>query len=280
IPANHQLVSTSDQIIDRVDFLLDQHEPARIGHKALCINLSDIAAMGATPHHAIVTLSLPERNATQTAAAVYEGILTAAQQYGVSIAGGDISVYDGPLAISVTLNGFVPTGKAWLRSGAMDGDEILVTGPLGGSLLGRHLDVVPRCDLVARIRDQISVNAAMDISDGLSLDLDRLCAASSIGALLDVDAIPIHDDAVSRARETGKTPIAHALSDGEDFELLLVVSPDTAQQLMHMDLGTTLSRIGTCTGRTGLWQKTADGKLHRMTASGYIHGSDRSRNDW
>ncbi len=269
-PPQGQLIACTDQIVDGVDFLSAEHALADVGYKAMAINLSDIAAMGAMPTSALVTLTLPKENATRIAGGVYEGILAAASQYGVAIAGGDISTYDGPLAISVTLLGEVASDGAWLRSGAQSGDAILVTGPLGGSLLGRHLRPNARIDLVPMLRSQVAVHAAIDISDGLSLDLDRLCASSRVGAEIEMTHIPIHVDAVRRSELTGETPLEHAWADGEDFELILTMSPADADRLLATDAGQSITRIGTITNRTGLWSREQD-KLIRVTPRGYIH---------
>ncbi|QDS95487.1 Thiamine-monophosphate kinase [Roseimaritima multifibrata] len=275
--AGKELVLASDGIVDGVDFLADQHSLAEVGRKAVAINLSDLAAMGAEPAAILVNLSLPTRSATEIAAACYEGILEICDQYQVAIAGGDITVYDGPLAISVTAIGHVESGQAWLRSGAKEGDSVLVSGAFGGSLLGRHLRFTPRIEFARRLRAIGGVHAAMDVSDGLSLDLDRLCASSALGVELDMEAIPIHPDAGPWAEQQGGTLLEHALGDGEDFELIVAMEPKAAQRAMAAeaalpeDVRVPLTKIGTLTGRTGLWmQKT--GKLERLSPSGYIHG--------
>ena len=268
----HQQVACTDQIIDGVDFRSTEHSLADVGYKSMAINLSDMAAMGATPSTALVTLALPKKNATQTAGDVYEGILEAAAEFEIAIAGGDISTYDGPLSISVTLLGHVPIGGAWLRSGAKEGDAILVTGELGGSILGRHLRPRPRLQLAGRLGELVTVTAAIDVSDGLSLDLDRLCAASGVGAELNMENIPIHEDAVKLAETSGRTPLQHAWSDGEDFELITTMNQSDADRILSMDLSVRLTQIGSTTGRTGLWQRET-GKLKRVSPQGYVHGS-------
>lgn len=274
-PPRHPLLACTDQIIDQVDFDSSTHSLADIGFKAMAINLSDIAAMGGTPSSALVTLSLPKDNATRIAGEVYEGILEAAGRFDLAIAGGDISTYDGPLAISVTLLGESPAGGAWLRSGAQEGDAILVTGGVGGSILGRHLRPEPRVELAARLRESVDVHAAIDISDGLSLDLDRLCAASGLGAELETTSIPIHDDAIILAESTGKTPMEHAWSDGEDFELILTMSPQDADRVCGDESGddrwgVPITQIGNIVGRTGLWKRMT-GKVQRLSPQGYTH---------
>jgi thiamine-monophosphate kinase len=299
-PADGQLVACTDQIIDGVDFdstripsnlgARRKKDPsnlgarrtedpssdhaecslADVGFKSMAINLSDIAAMGATPTAALVTLALPRQDATRIAADVYEGILQAAAEFDVSIAGGDLSTYDGPLSINVALLGHVPAGAAWLRSGAQEGDAILVSGALGGSILGRHLRPEPRVQLAGRLRRHVHVTAAIDISDGLSLDLDRLCAASGVGAELETEQIPIHSDAIRLAQSSQRTPLEHAWSDGEDFELILTMSPADAKAALAADYGVPLTQIGRTVGRTGLWGRTG-GKLKRLLPQGYLH---------
>ncbi len=269
---NPSLVISTDQICDGVDFLKSEHELAQIGRKAVLINLSDMAAMAAKPIAIFVTLSLPRAEATQTAAAIYEGILEIAQQYSLAIPGGDITVYDGPLAISVTIIGSVPATRRWLRSGAQEGDAIVVTGAFGGSILGRHLSPQPRVALAEQLAAKFDIHAAIDVSDGLSLDLDRLCAASGVGAEFNLDKIPVHADAVSLAAQDGQSPIDHAWGDGEDFELILAVSAAEVGAVLGGDWGVPLTRIGTFTGRTGLWWKKSDGQMERMSPRGFIHG--------
>ena len=269
-PSAHPTIACTDQIIDGVDFVFAEQNPADIGYKAMAINLSDIAAMGAIADSALVTLALPKDNATKVAGDVYEGILEAAEQFDVAIAGGDLSTYDGPLAISVTLLGHVPSGTPWLRSGAQEGDVVLASGAFGGSIAGRHLRFTPRLELAAQLRDLVDVHAAIDVSDGLSLDLDRLCASSGVGVELDIDAIPIHEDATRLSETSTRTPLEHAWSDGEDFELLLTVSPEDAAKLSGESLAAVLTPIGRIVGRTGLWKKEG-GKFLRLSPQGYTH---------
>jgi thiamine-monophosphate kinase len=271
-----QLIATTDTIIDGVDFVFGEHSLRDIGYKSIAVNLSDIAAMGATPTSALVTLSLPSQDATRTAAGVYEGILDCCKRFQVAIAGGDISVYEGPLSISVTMLGTVPAGGAWLRSGAKEGDAIVLTGPVGGSLLGRHLRPNPRVELATQLRELIAVHAAMDVSDGLSLDLDRLCAASGVGAELDLTKVPVHVDAVKRAESSsGRTALEHALGDGEDFELILALDVNELEALQASHPELALHRIGTFIGRTGIWSRTAN-DMRRLSPSGFVHGERRA----
>ncbi len=270
----HQIACT-DQIVDGVDFESDSQSLSDIGYKAMAINLSDVAAMGGVPQSALITLTLPAQGATRIAGDVYEGILEAASEFQVAIAGGDLTTYDGPLAINVTVLGCVPVDGAWLRSGAQEGDAIVVSGAVGGSIRGRHLRPTPRLGLARRLRDTVSVHSAIDISDGLSLDLDRLLASSGVGAELDVDQIPIHQDAQVLSENSGRSPFEHAWSDGEDFELILTMSPEDADRAIAESQEVNLTRIGHVVGRTGLWMKE-QGKLRRLSPQGYVHQSQQS----
>lgn len=271
-----QLISCTDQIIDGVDFESDEQSLADIGFKSMAINLSDMAAMGAVPDSALVVLSLPKVDATKIAGEVYEGILEAAETFQVAIAGGDLSTYEGPLAITVTLLGHVSRGESsrstspWLRSGAREGDIVMASGAFGGSLIERHLRPTPRIELARELRERVSVTAAIDVSDGLSLDLDRLCASSGVGVELDVDAIPVHPDAITLSAKSGRSSFEHAWSDGEDFELLFTVGPDDATKLQEADLSAPVTPIGKIVGRTGLWKKSGS-KYTRLSPQGYEH---------
>lgn len=266
-------VACTDQIIDGVDFLSESQPLASVGYKSIAINLSDIAAMGATPTAALVTLALPANNATEIAGDVYEGILEACQQYDVAVAGGDLSTHDGPLSISVTLLGTVI--DPWLRNAAIEGDAVFVSGQLGGSILGRHLRPTPRIVLAKQLRQHVNVHAAIDVSDGFSLDLDRMLAASRVGIEMDLDAIPISDAAKELSAQSGRTPLEHAWSDGEDFELIFTVAPEDADKVEGIELDGGVTRVGTVVGRTGLWKRIANGKFERVFPQGYVHDQNQ-----
>jgi thiamine-monophosphate kinase len=270
-PVGRQVVCT-DQIIDGVDFRWPEHRGVDIGYKSVAINLSDIAAMGAIADSALVTLAIPKHNAIEIAGDVYEGIIEAATQFNLAIIGGDISTYEGPLAISVTMIGHLPDGQsAWQRGGARPEQIVFASGAFGGSLLGRHLRPTPRIKLAGELRAAgIAVTAAIDVSDGLSLDLDRLCAASNVGVVLETSRIPIHPDAIARGEQSGDSAFRHAWSDGEDFELLLTVSPEDAGRIESSTWSCDLTRIAKTSARTGLW--TMEGsKLIRLSPQGYLH---------
>lgn len=275
---DEELIVTTDLLSDEVDFIVGTVSPERIGHKALAVNLSDLAAMGARPVAAFVSLCLPQGGARELAEGIYAGLLLLADRFDCQIAGGDTNSWSGKLVISVTAIGVVPAGAAWKRSGARPGDWLLATGSFGGSLLGRHLDVEPRVREALALREVLNVRAAIDVSDGLSLDAARLADASGCGAGLDLDRIPISPDAerAAAADPTGRSPLDRALGDGEDFELLLAVAPQAAATFLadRSDiLGTPIRKIGEFVPEPGLWSVSHDAPmLVPLTPRGWEHG--------
>lgn len=266
-------VLTTDMLMDGVDFEMTRCQARLVGRKALAVNLSDLAAMAAAPEAALISLALPAAGGLALAKELYEGLLPLAEQFDVAIAGGDTNTWNGPLAISITLIGTAAPERAWRRSGARPGDRILVSGELGGSILGRHFDFTPRVREALDWSSRFQVRAAIDISDGLSLDLYRLCKASGVGALLDLDAIPVSSAArrLSEKEANGRSPLDHALSDGEDFELILVASPDEAESMLAASSqSTTLTCIGQVIETPGLWVDTPQGR-QSLTPRGYLH---------
>ncbi len=273
-PGGAPLVFTSDLLADGVHFELARCGADRAGRKALAANLSDLAAMAARPVAALISLALPRQGAAELARALYAGILPLAEEYGSPIIGGDTNCWDAPLAIGVTAIGLAGPRGPLLRSGARPGDEILVTGSLGGSRLGRHLDFTPRVREALRLHADFELHAAIDVSDGLSLDLSRLAEESGCGAEIELAAVPVSDDARQLAAGDDQAALAHALGDGEDFELLLAVPPDAARQLLDQQpLDVPLARIGRCVERPGLWQLAADGRRRPLPPRGYLHGT-------
>jgi thiamine-monophosphate kinase len=274
-PAMRRTVVTVDMLTAGVDFILGPDcSPRQVGHKALAVSLSDLAAMGARPEAVVVAVCLPHDAAPGLPEGIHDGLATLAAEHNVALAGGDTNAWDGPLVISTTALGSVPPGKAWRRDGARVGDLIVVTGPCGGSLLGRHLRVAPRCREAAEIAAALSVHAAIDISDGLSLDLSRMMTASQAGCLLDLAAVPIHADAVTMSRQenNGRTPLDHALADGEDFELLLAMPPEEAQRLLaDPPAGLTPTIIGEVIAEMGLFARGPNGTKQPLPPRGFVH---------
>jgi thiamine-monophosphate kinase len=213
------LLLKTDCVVEGVHYHPNE-EPARVGWKALCRTLSDVAAMGGEPLHALVTIFSPEDRRVGYWRSIYRGLSNAAKRFGVGIIGGETSRSQ-CAAISVAMVGRVEADRLVTRSGGRPKDILCVTGTLGGSLAGRHLDFVPRIVEGRWLGKWRYARAMMDLSDGLAADLPRLAAASNCSFRVDVDAVPTARGCDSR----------RALSDGEDYELLIAVSPQMLERL-------------------------------------------------
>ncbi len=274
------VVVTTDMLTEGVDFLLEEVDPRRVGHKALGVNLSDLAAMAAEPVAVFVSLVLPRqavggRAALELAIELYRGMIPLAEKLGVEIAGGDTNSWDGPLAISITALGKTSEQGPLTRGGGRAGDQLLVTGELGGSILGRHLDVQPRVREALLLHEQFELHAGIDISDGLALDVSRLAEASGVGAVLVPGEIPIAAAAKRLGQRDGRSAVDHALGDGEDFELVLAVPPEEAARLLRQQpTEVSITRIGELLESPGLWQEKANGERLPLVAQGYEHWGD------
>jgi thiamine-monophosphate kinase len=278
LPAGDDCLVTVDMLTDQVDFRLEEADPRWIGRKALAVNLSDIAAMAGVPVAAFVALVLPRRGGQRLAEELYAGMQPFAETYGVALAGGDTNSWDGPLAISITLLGRTTERGPLVRSGARPGDKIIVTGSFGGSILGRHFDFEPRVREAIELHQRYELHAGIDVSDGLSLDLARLAAESGSAARLQLDRIPLSPAAheLVKQRADGKTALEHALSDGEDFELILAVPPAAAEQMLReQPLDVPLTVIGEFIAGAGLIAVDASGIERPLEPRGFEHELDR-----
>lgn len=226
-----RIVLTADSVIEGVHFAAGTPWE-RVGRKLVARGLSDIAAMGALPLTVLLAAGLPSGFPDGDARKVLRGAFAMARRLAVSVSGGDLATTRGRAWFTITVVGRIPRGSRPLRrSGARPGDRILVTGSFGGSILGRHLRPSPRLAEGRRLARCRGVHAAIDVSDGLSLDLARLCEASGVGAELEGSSIPIAPAARRLARRTGRSALDHALGDGEDYELLVAASSATARRL-------------------------------------------------
>jgi thiamine-monophosphate kinase len=271
-----ELLATTDMLMDGRHFRLAQDGPRAVGYKALGVNLSDIAAMAGVPRAAVVAIALPRTEATAVAQGVYLGMRELAERFGVELVGGDTNAWDGPLVISVTVLGEATARGAVRRSGARPGDAILVTGALGGSLFaGRHLRPEPRVAEALAVHQIAPIHALIDISDGLSSDLNHILTESGgLGAVLDEPAIPVHSDAHEMSRRDGTPALEHALNDGEDFELCLVVSADDAARLIAAPPAPAkLYRIGEITHEPGMFLRSTTGIIGPIAPAGFDHFS-------
>jgi thiamine-monophosphate kinase len=267
-PPARPLLVTTDMLMDGTDFILAEVGPRRAGRKAMAANLSDIAAMAGVPTAAVVSVALP-RDGRGLAQELYLGLRDVADAFGVALVGGDTNSWNGPLVISVTALGEATDRGPVPRSGARPGDWLFVTGPLGGSILGRHLDFTPRVREALALHAAVPLNAMLDVSDGLAADLNHICEESRCGAVLTAEAIPISDAARALSRASGKSPLEHALGDGEDFELVFAVSPDAGRKLLAAPPAPGLAKIGECV-ESGLWLSQG-GQRRPLAATGWVH---------
>jgi thiamine-monophosphate kinase len=271
------LLFKTDAIVEGIHFPPDT--PAeKIGHKALGRCLSDIAAMAGTPTAALVTLALPQNFEPDFLDGIYAGMTALARRHEVAIAGGETTTNPERMLISVTVIGWAPRGKSVLRSGAEVGDAIFVTGELGGSLAGKHLEFEPRLAEARWLAQNFSIHAMLDVSDGLAGDLRHILKASRVGAQLHSPAIPISREArrAAKAESSTKTPLLAALSDGEDFELLFTVASKDAVPLLDAWKAhcpkIELSCIGKITAGEGITIRDKEG-VRPLTVHGYEHFS-------
>lgn len=261
---------TTDMLMDGVDFDLRTADPMLVGRKCLAVNLSDIAAMAGRPLAAFVSLALPRAHGRALAESLYRGLWPLAEEFGVAIAGGDTNSWDGPLVASVTLIGEPSAKGPVLRSGAKSGDLLLVTGALGGSIGGRHLTFTPRVREALLLHAAAELHALIDLSDGLASDVRHIAAESDVGVVIYADQLPISTDVNPVLPQSER--IRYALCDGEDFELLLAVSPDDARKLQaRTDLGVPLTIIGEVIDGNDCFLSDTQGNIRPLPTGGWEH---------
>jgi len=270
------LQCSTDQMLLSCDFLLDgvhfdtaRHKPEEIGRKAVACSLSDCAAMAVRPVGALMSVALPAKFSTASVQGLFRGALSIAAEYDVAIIGGDTTRWGHPLAVDVTIAAVAYEGIAPVtRGGARPGDAFYVTGPLGGSNLAKHMTFTPRVrearDLAATL--QTDLHAMMDISDGLALDLWRMCKESNVGAILDERQLQavVSEEARLAGEQDERSAVDHALTDGEDYELLLAVGGVVAKSEVD------LYAIGITT-ESELLIRRLDGRLEQLEPRGFIH---------
>lgn len=269
------LLFKTDAVVEGVHFAAAA-APEKIGHKALGRCLSDVAAMAGTPVAAVVTLGLPKAFDANFVEAIYAGMSALARRFDVAIVGGETTLNPGGLLLSVALLGHVPRGKGVLRSGAEAGDAIFVSGELGGSPAGKHLEFEPRVLEAQWLAREFAIHAMLDISDGLAGDLRHLLRASRVGAELLSASIPISRAAKLAARNDpqAKPPLLAALTDGEDFELLFTVAGRDAVPLLDawkkQFPKTALTCIGKIIANEGVHIRDKQG-VRPLAAEGFAH---------
>ena len=215
-----------DQVLDGVHFDSAEHAPRDIGRKVMNRNLSDCAAMACLPAGAVTTVALHKGTSLDYARELYLGLREAADAFDCPIIGGDTASWTGRLVMTVTILGRSAGIAPITRRGARPGEGIFVTGPLGGSILGRHMTFMPRVREARHLAQAHPISAMIDLSDGLSRDLRHICRQSGVGAIVEAGKVPVHPDAQTLFSRDGISPLDHALNDGEDHELLFTCPAD------------------------------------------------------
>jgi len=271
--AGKETVITADLLVEDVDFRRTTTPPYLLGHKALAVSLSDIAAMGARPLWSLISIGVPEDIwQTDFAERLYDGLLDLANRYGVQLIGGDTSRTNENIVIDSVVAGECSAGTAVMRSSASAGDQIFVTGSLGAAAAGlrliergahlaektlgdedsQKLDHIllhqlrpePRVGWGIVLGEERLATAMIDLSDGLSSDLNRLCAAGRVGALIDSALLPVDNYVTELCGRRALDPLQLALHGGEDFELLFTVKPEDVSCLPRRVDGVEIKRIG------------------------------------
>jgi thiamine-monophosphate kinase len=278
---NRLEVLSVDALVEGVHFDRAFTPPAAIGHRALAVNLSDLAAMGATPRLALVSLALPRSLSLAEFDDIMESLITLAGRCRVAIAGGNLTRIEGPLVIDITVLGTVKRRQVLTRSGARAGDDLYVSGTVGTAAAGlqmlqararpsatddagdrasvescitRYLYPEPRLRLGSLLGRNRAAMACMDSSDGLADAVRQLAEASGVGATIEAEAVPLEADARRWFEERGTDPVREAITGGDDYELLIAVRPRVRGRLTAAlrHGGTPLTRIGTCTADRAL----------------------------
>jgi len=260
---------TTDMLLDGTHFDLRTATLHQVGYKSMAASLSDCAAMATIPVAAVAAVGLPRDFGERRLKELHEGILSAADKYDCPLVGGDITAWqnDGPFVICVSMLSRPGNSPPVRRNGARVGDAICVTGSLGGSGRGKHLSFEPRVREALKMTSLVTLNAMMDLSDGLSSDLNRICHQSGVGALIEAAFVPISEDA-----KPEDDPLRAAIDEGEDFELLFTLGMEQWDKLRELwDDPVPLTKVGTITDTGRMQMRMPDGRIKDFEPHGYEH---------
>ncbi len=289
------LLVTTDTLIQGIHFTVKTLSPEALGWKALAVNVSDIAAMGGTPRTAFLSMGIRPETQISFMESFVAGFKALARKTNVVLAGGDTVESPSSAVITVTLLGDCKPENVVYRSGAMVGDDLWVTGPLGNaagglfllqnkrvalisryeSLIRAHQKPMPPLEVGKELGERSLAHAMIDISDGIAKDLGHICEQSGVGAVLEGASIPVSHDLMGLAAEAGKNPLEWALHGGEDYELLFTASPADREKILSLTAKLSkipATRIGTTSEQQGIWLETQKGK-EPIRSGGYLHFS-------
>ena len=298
--AGKETVITADLLVEDIDFRRTTTPPFLLGHKALAVSLSDIAAMGARPLWSMISIGVPEDVwATDFVERLYDGLLDLASRYGVQLIGGDTSRTNDRVVIDSIVSGECAAGMAVMRSGARAGDQVFVTGSLGAAAAGlrliergahlaeqnladedsqkldhlllRQLRPEPRVGWGIVLGEERLATSMIDLSDGLSSDLNRLCVASNVGALIDSALLPVDERVTELCGRRALDPLQLALHGGEDFELLFTVRPENVTRLPKRVDGVEIKRIGEITDASNGVKVSEGARVWELKPGGWVH---------
>ncbi|MCG9968134.1 thiamine-phosphate kinase [Pelotomaculum terephthalicicum JT] len=289
------LLFTTDMMVEEIHFSLNYCTLSQVGWKLLAVNVSDIAAMGGRPTHAVISAAIPARLKPEEIIDLYQGLKGAAGEYGVNLVGGDTVSSQERLVLNVALLGEVEAGRAVYRDGARPGDSVYVTGTLGASAAGLYLfqnpelpcspqsaDYCRQAHAVPRPRLEAGsflagcgVTAMNDISDGLASEMHEICKSSGVGCLIRETSIPVDSRVREAAACAGLDPVNWALFGGEDFELVFTVSADVKEKMKRAAgaAGIKVYQVGVITGPPDVILEKAGGAVVPLQRGGYDHFS-------
>ncbi|NLJ99933.1 MAG: thiamine-phosphate kinase [Clostridia bacterium] len=295
-PTGELLLATTDMMIEEVHFKIDRNNGSKVGFRVMAANVSDIAAMGGKPTHALVSIGVRWDTPVSYIEDIYKGMRKCSIKYGINIVGGDTVFSPNNLVINIMLLGTVKKDKYLLRSKACPGDSIIVTGYLGDSsagidmllnkyeipkdfhsyLVDRHYYPTPRIWEVAAAQGAGKVTAANDISDGLGSELHEIASASGVGALIWFDSLPISEEVREVSKVSGKDTDWYALFGGEDFEVVMTVKPEDTEAVVsavEKETGTKASVVGVIKEKSQGVQIIKEGLTIDLDKKGYDHFS-------
>ncbi len=288
------LLITTDLLLEDVHFILDKIRPDHLGEKAVCVNLSDIAAMGGHPLHVFVSIAVPNQMREEIILSIYDGIKSICKKYGVDILGGDTSASPDRLMINLTVVGEANENELLYRSGARPGDNIYITGNLGDSAAGlililekasapeplasvlieAHNRPTPFIEAGREIARSGLASSMIDLSDGIASDLPHICESSRVGACLILNALPISDELKAFAEINQFDPFDLALSGGEDYKLLITVPKENEVLFKNLFEESDLCpifHVGEITENQRVEIIMPNGKKERLKVTGFDH---------